>query len=243
VNLSEPLDSPSEGAFKLHRDKRGKYFLCIVEHVIRGESQAPDPDAAPKIVSLDPGVNTFLTGYEPSTGRYFELGGKGDHKYLRNLGKHLDNLIRRANLCAQRRKRYRMRRAQKRLQSRIRNLVDEAHKKWAGWLVRNYELVLLPFYEQKSKVKRGKSKLRKVTKRDMSKWSFYRFKEYIQWKALQHNCTLLLVSENHTTMTCGECGTLNKVEDRVLRCAKCATTLPRDWNAARNVFLRYISGI
>jgi len=60
----------------------------------RSENQAPfiDPLAPSRILSIDPGVRTFLTGYNPLDGSYVEWG-KGDMNRIERLGKYLDDLI------------------------------------------------------------------------------------------------------------------------------------------------------
>ncbi|KAG9307117.1 hypothetical protein G9A89_016945 [Geosiphon pyriformis] len=94
-----------------------------------------------EICSLDPGVCTFQTWYSPTRG-CGEIGGNNAQKLVR-ICLALDRLI---SLTAQApaKKRNSMRRAQARMRQRIRNLVDEVHKKTALWLVKMFDIIIIP---------------------------------------------------------------------------------------------------
>lgn len=82
--------------------------------------------------------------------------------------------------------------------------------------------------------------------RAMLTWAPYRFKQRLLMKANMggvNQCQVVIVDEHHTTMTCGECGHLNRKvgTSKVFQCPSCLSTMPRDWNAARNIFLRFVS--
>jgi putative transposase len=138
-----------------------------------------------------------------------------------------------------------MRKAQMRLRLRIRNLVDEFHKKLALWLVSNFELVLLPEYDSSNMVNKATRKISRPSVRAMLTWAPYRFKQRLLMKSKlgDERCRVVIVKEPYTTKTCGECGHLNREvgANKVFDCPYCLTTLPRDWNAARNVFLRFVA--
>ena len=193
-------------------------------------------------------MRTFLTGYEPSTGRYIEWG-KGDMFRIERLGAHLDYLISRTAKNAvnhgSKRQRYKMRKAQLRLRLRIRNLVDEFHKKLVAWLLSEYELVLLPEFASSGMVRKqlGKRRISRPCVRAMLTWSFYRFKQRLLMKTRDTSCCVVIVGEHNTTMTCGRCGHMNRNvgSDKVFTCPACGFVIPRDWNAARNIFLRYLA--
>jgi len=143
-------------------------------------------------------------------------------------------------------RRFKMRKAQLRMRLKIRNLVDEFHKKLTKWLVENYELILLPEYNTSNMANKKRSrKISKPSVRAMMTWSPYRFKQRLLMKAkLEGNtCQVVIVSEHHTTMTCGECGCLNRNvgASKMFECSGCLSTMPRDWNAARNIFLRHVT--
>jgi putative transposase len=245
LRTSEPLPDVINYDCRLQRTRLGHYYFCLLLPAQPSDNQAritTDTNETPKILAIDPGVRTFLTGYEPSTGRYIEWG-KGDKNRIERLGVHLDNLMSRTAKSKSARQKYKMRKAQWRMRLRIRNLVDEFHKKLVKWLHDNYELVLLPAFETSGMVRTSHRRISRPSVRAMLTWAFYRFKQRLLMKTVDSSCCVIIVDEHHTTMTCGRCGCLNRNvgASKVFECPACDIVLPRDWNAARNIFLRYLA--
>jgi putative transposase len=210
---------------------------CNVE--VRGDSQAPEPS----IISLDPGVRTFMTGYDVN-GRVVEWSPKDISKLYRLL-KCLDKMQSMAALKSTRhRKRYRLRKAMVRQRRRIRHLVDEMHKKCAKWLCENYHGILLPEFNSSEMVKRGRRRLGNKSVRKMLTWSHYRFKQRLLAKAREYPWVkVIIVTEEFTSKTCGCCGSINiKLGgSKVFRCRDCKMILDRDVNGARNIWLKWMT--
>jgi putative transposase len=99
------------------------------------------PTKADGIIALDLGVRTFLTGFD---GRKFLEFGNGDIGRITRLCQHLDNLASRIARDPNKKRRRSMRRAAQRMRTKIRDLIDEAHKQIAHYLTRNYRLIFLP---------------------------------------------------------------------------------------------------
>jgi putative transposase len=245
LRTSEPLPETILYDCRLQRTRLGHYYFCLLLPGQASDNQARVPllvETAPLIIAIDPGVRTFATGYEPGTGRYMEWG-KGDMKRIERLCKHLDNLMSRTTKEPSQRRRYKMRKAQMRMRNKIRNLVDEFHKKFVKLLVDTYDLVLLPTYESSDMVNKSIRKISRPSVRAMLTWAPYRFKQRLLMKSHNTQCNVVIVDEHHTTMTCGECGHANRNVGgaKVFKCPTCLSTFPRDWNAARNIFLRFVS--
>jgi putative transposase len=64
-------------------------------------------------------------------------------------------------------KRYRYKKAGARIQRRIRNLVDEFHKKTTKWACENYSTIFLPKFETQKMVSISQKKLNSKTARNM----------------------------------------------------------------------------
>jgi putative transposase len=72
------------------------------------------------------------------------------------------------------------------------------------------------------------------------------FRRMLSYKAIRHGGGTLEVSENYTTQTCSECGTLPPsrprgiagLAKRVWSCSDCGTVYDRDVNAALNILRR-----
>ena len=108
----------------------------------------------------------------------------------------------------------------------------------------SYDLILLPEYKSSGMVTSDTRVISRPTVRAMMHWAFYRFKQRLLMRADDASgCRVLVVTEHYTTKTCGECGNMNHHVGpaRVFECPTCLTRLPRDWNAARNIFLRTLA--
>jgi len=188
------------------------------------------------IIALDPGVRSFLTGFD--TEGFLDIA-KGDFGRITRLCHYLDDLQSRMSQ-APRQKRRRMRQAAFRLRERIRNLVDECHRKVAAFLTDNYRLIFLPTFESAKMVARAGRKFGSKTARAMLTWAHYRFKQFLKFQAQKKNVVVVDVSEAYTSKTCTKCGHIHTKLGgaKVFRCPKCNHRLPRDWQGALGVMLR-----
>ena len=142
------------------------------------------------------------------------------------------------------RKRYRLKRAARRIQVKIRNLVDDLHKRLCKWLCLSFRSVLLPEFKASQVVRRGKRRISSKTARAMCTWSHYRFRQRLLNKSQLYSwSTVSIVNEAYTSKTCGACGTINKkLEDKkTFKCNTCGVVMDRDANGARNILLRHLT--
>jgi len=192
---------------------------------------------------LDPGVRTFMTGYDPA-GLAVEFGGGPTNGFLWRLANTANGI--RARMMkpgVSHQKKRRMRRAADRIQTRIRNMVDELHYKFAAWVCANYDLVLLPEFQVSNMVKRarGRRRINRTTVSRMYTLAHCRFREFMKHKAKQRGVTLLLVNEAYTSKTCGNCGRMHNVGSRkVFHCPFCHVIVDRDIAAARNIAIKFV---
>ena len=112
-----------------------------------------------RVVALDPGIRSFLTIYSESVCGWV---GRGDFGRIQRLCAHLDDVLGQI-AKAKGKRRQRLRKAAARARNRIKNLIDELHHKTARFLVDNFDIILLPTFETKDMVKRGKRKIRSKT--------------------------------------------------------------------------------
>ncbi len=208
-----------------------EYYLCVSYHTATTLKREPNG----RVVALDPGVRTFLTYFHEHG-----FGWLGHHAInrIQRLCSHLDNLLSRATK-ADRQSRKNMRRAANRIRKRIRNLVDELHKKIAQYLVDNFDIILLPTFETSDMCKRSKRKLRKKSVRQMLTLSHYRFKQFLKHKAKETGCIVLDVNEAYTSKTVSWTGEI--IQDlggsKVIR-DSAGNFMDRDLNGARGILLR-----
>ncbi|MEQ9668848.1 RNA-guided endonuclease InsQ/TnpB family protein [Coleofasciculus sp. G2-EDA-02] len=226
---SEPIPEQVEFATQLVRDRK-RWFACIpvIEEI--------EPRILDKVIALDPGVRTFLTGYD---GDSFVEFGKADIGRIQRLCSHLDKLMGRAALASRKQKRS-YKRAATRLRIRIRNLVDECHKQVANYLTRQYKVILLPTFETSKMVVKSKRKLHTKTARQMLTWGHYRFECHLKQSANKRGVVVIDVNESYTSKTCTKCGfNHNKLGgSKTFKCPNCSHEHDRDWGGARNIMIR-----
>jgi len=108
-----------------------------LEKLIIGESQT-------RIVSLDPGIRSFITFYSLEHSGHL---GKGDFSRIQRLCSHLDNLISKRDLTKNKQKRRSLTKASRKMRAKIKNLITEIHHKTAKFLTDNFDVILLPTFE------------------------------------------------------------------------------------------------
>ena len=232
---SEVIPDASLYATQLIKDKSGDWFCVFLEEA------KPIAQQENRIIALDPGVRTFLTGFD---GQNFLEVGSSDMGRINRLCKYLDELMSRISLSKAAKERQKMRKAASRLRSKIRNLVDDCHKKTASYLAKNYQVILLPKFETSEMTNRSKRKIRSKTARQMLTWAHYRFKQVLKNKAELSGCQVIDVTEEFTSKTCTKCGHIHTKlgGSKVFRCPVCDHVIPRDWNGALGIMLKALSG-
>ncbi|WP_435388455.1 RNA-guided endonuclease InsQ/TnpB family protein, partial [Laspinema olomoucense] len=228
--VSEPIPKTCDQGTQLVFTK-GRWFAVFPEPV------SVTPTEATGVIALDPGVRTFMTGFDGS--RFLEFGS-GDIGRITRLCQHLDDLMSSIAKEPSRSRRRRMRQAAQRMRSKIRNLVDEAHKQIAHYLTHNYSVIFLPTFETSDMVAKVKRKIKSKTARAMLTWAHYRFKLTLRHQAEITGTTVVDVTEEYTSKTCTHCGHVHSKlgGSKVFRCPECGFTLSRDWNGAFGIFLK-----
>ena len=214
------------------------------------------------IISLDPGIRTFQTGYSPD-GIVVKFG-ETQIEQIKKLHQRIDklksdrtkivhgyNFINRympdskSSIMKTESKRIGQRRRgmkakQARLEKKVYDVTSNLHNQVGAYLTNNFEHILLPEFGTSEMVKQNK--LQACTKRMMNSLSFYRFKEKLKEQCLRKNRNLHIVSEAFTTKTCPTCGQLNDIKsERVYRCPVCTYELDRDIHGSRNILIRFLS--
>jgi transposase len=241
IKSNEQIPEKLNYTSRLKKTLLNKYYLCIPEPLNKvGENQALG-----KMIFIDPGVKTFLTGYDPS-GKIIQWGEKDIGvisrllHYKRKLQSKMNSKWSKTSIfmfkSSNRRKMFK---AILRINNRIYNLVNELHKKLSKWLVENYQYIFIP--------KLNFHKCKKLNKKSKSKMASYRhcaFVDRLKNKTREVSNTYVLeINEAYTSKTCSECGNQHqslKNKD-IYECTKCQLKIGRDINASKNVMLRYFT--
>ncbi|MEA5582600.1 transposase [Nodularia harveyana UHCC-0300] len=226
------------------------YYLTVPEDVPQQKS-----DNQGRVVALDPGIRTFITFFSECS--FGEIGTAANLQ-IQKLCFRLDKLISKFTKakCKQRR---RMKLAASRLRGKIKNLVDELHKKTARFLVDNFDIILLPTFETSQMSKkvresglgvspsvgtpepvRAKRRIRSKSVRQMLTLSHYRFKQFLKHKAFETNKVVMDVNEAYTSKTVSWTGEIipNLGGAKFVKSPSDGQMMSRDMNGARGIFLR-----
>lgn len=241
IKTSEKLPEQLNYTCRLKRTQLNKYYLCIPEPLqMKSENQALG-----KMIFIDPGVKTFLTGYDPS-GKIIQWGEKDIGvisrllHYKRKLQSKMSSKWKKTSiLMFKSSNRRKMFKAILRINNRIYNLVNELHKKLSKWLVENYQYIFIP--------KLNFHNCKKLNKKSKSKMASYRhcaFVDRLKNKTREISNTYVLeINEAFTSKTCSKCGNQHqslKNKD-IYECSECQLKIGRDINASKNVMLRYFT--
>lgn len=227
---SEPIPVECDYGTELVKTRDGRWFAIFPE-----ATETTD-QGQQGVIALDPGVRTFLTGYD---GQSFIEFGKADIARIVRLCQHLDDLISRMSKTNARHRR-KMRQAADRMRSKIRNLIDEAHKKIAHFLATNYRVVILPRFEPSGMILKAQRKIRSKTVRSMLNWAHYRFSQTLKWQCQKHGSVLVRMNEAYTSKTCAHCGHIHTKlgGSKIFKCPHCGVVIDRDFNGALGIFLK-----
>lgn len=189
------------------------------------------------IISLDPGLRTFMTGLtEDETIKIGTNVNKDIKKYVTRLNKINDNKkipkkIKKKN--------------EEMINRKIYNKVNDLHWKTIKFLVVNFKNILLGDMSAKGIVKKNSSVLDNETKVACLRTRFYEFRQRLEYKCMLTKTNYKLVNEYYTSKTCSLCG--NYKDDlqgeKIYECNKCNNKIDRDVNGCRNIFIRGISKI
>jgi putative transposase len=221
----------------------GEFHLLLPRQLEKFEHKtiAPKP-----VVAIDPGVRTFSTLYDPVDDIYTEWG-KNDMGMIYRMIHHISKLQSKIDKTTNRHgRKWRMKRALRRMYKRVKNLVTDFHYRFSHWLCSNYQVILLPYYDIRNMVRRGCRKINNKTVRGMLTWSPCTFRDRLIGVSRRYpGCHVRLLSEAWTSKTCRDCGFLHHKlgGNKVFKCPSCFSQYPRDEGGASNIFLRHITSL
>jgi putative transposase len=245
IRSSEELPATLEHDSRITKDKENRYWLCIptpITEELLFKNQEDYPHRMGKVCSIDPGVRTFATIYG-SDGRMIEIG-KGSIGRLVKMSIALDKLHSKCDQKETRhRKRYKYKKAMRRIHRRVKDLVRELHLKLAKFLCSSYQIILLPSFNSQHMTNKLKRKITSKTARQMLTWSHFSFQQFLLHKVREYvDVKVRIVTEEYTSQTCSHCGELNKKigGKKKFKCPSCKSWMDRDLNASKNILIKNI---
>jgi hypothetical protein len=151
-------------------------------------------------------------------------------------------------------RRWRMRRALWRIWDKKKNMIRDAHRKFALHMSRKFSVLLIPRFSAQGMVRKSVKKegievvkgrnIGKGTVKAMLNWAHYSQRQrLLQLADRTEGFTVIEVVEPWTSRTCSACGYLvPKTRSKTFQCGqeRCEMTCDRDLNAAKNILLRYV---
>lgn len=206
--------------------KNGKFYMLVKKKLTINKNNNKN-----KIISLDPGHKTFLTGL--SNDCLLEIGKNVDKKIRKRLNK-MDKIKKQKRSEVKNKRKHLLKHEKK-----LSNYVNNLHWQIANYLTSNYSHILLGNYSTKNMVESNKSN--KMNKRIGSSLKFYQFRQKLIYKSIIKDCKFSLVDEYNTTKSCSNCSTLNNIgSSREYNCKQCLQLYTRDTNSCKNILLRAI---
>jgi len=93
---------------------------------------------------------------------------------------------------------------------------------------------------------RQTARLRKKQRKDLHKWNFFQFEQFITYKAQARGMKIEYVDARFTSQKCSSCSYIsrsNRQSQSVFKCKHCGFSLNADLNASRNIRQNYLDAI
>lgn len=207
---------------------KNTYTLFVPYEIKHTEDKKKD-----EIISIDPGMRTFMTGY--TLDNVLNIGN--NNKYIEEKLNKIHKLdeLRRKHKSKLLKKQYFM------VQQKLENAVDDLHWKTCKYLCENYKVIVIGKMSTKSITKRKDLSTR--VKELLLYQRHYVFRQRLKAKCEEYKVKLIEVNEHQTSLTCGICGEHNKTlgSSKIFNCKKCNLKIDRDLNGARNILIKCIT--
>src|SRR3972149_669284 len=227
-----------ESPIRIQKTRTGHWYLCIPSET---HEIVPENQGNLKLVSLDPGVRTFLTGYCPD-GELIKIGDN-DINRIRNYCLKTDKFISKIGKMNGKEK-YRCQKAKLKRFEKVRHTILDCHRKVVRYVVDNFDVIILPLFQTSAMSKRGNRKIHSKTVRNMLTWAHYKCRMMLadDLRKYPHK-RLILTTEEYTSKTCPCCGyvTMDLGGNISFKCDKSKTIIDRDVNGSRNILIKYLT--
>lgn len=186
-----------------------------------------------KVISLDPGIRTFMTGI--SEKKAIKIGD-GVTEKLKRILRRKDNIMKNKEIPQKIKKKN-----ERLCNKKIYNLTNDLHWQSLNYLTKNYENIFIGNMSTKEIISNDKN-LEKITKRLGCALRLYEFRMRLKYKCSITNTKYKIVNESYTSKTCSICGNIKNDLGglKLYSCENCGLKIDRDVNGARNIYLRNI---
>jgi putative transposase len=223
---------------KIMKDIYGDYYLYLAYDMKLKEMKYNENKNC--VCSCDPGIRTFQTTYDPEGNVHHFCD---DMSKIDNICRDIDDIRSSISKEKNRNKKKRLRHRMLLREKRVKNMIRDMHYKIANYICSNYNICLIPTFTSNSPTIR--KSLSKKSNRFLGILSHYSFRQRLKWVGRKRGTYVKEVTEEYTSKTCTNCGTLNENlgSKKKFNCDKCGLSIDRDVNGARNVFMKELKCI
>lgn len=207
--------------------KKNKVFLHMVF-----SKEVSDLEPTGKVVGIDRGIKKIAVTSESQ----FFGGGK-----ITKISKRYEKLRSALQSCGSKSAKRHLRKISKR-ENRFRTDTNHVITKR---IVNSLDKGTVIAIEKLTGIREG-VKLRKKQRKDLHKWNFFQFEQFLTYKANTKGINVEYVDARYTSQKCSVCGYIsrsNRQHQSVFKCKHCGFSLNADLNAARNIRQNYLDAI
>lgn len=226
--------------------EHGRWFVCALEEI---ETHAGAENQGLRVASIDPGVRTFATVF--SINKAYKLGDDFYSKKVFPLLLKIDKLISKRQKFLNEKHdfdsqffknemKYFTKKINK-LRNRIDDLISDLHRRVAYFLVKKFDLILLPSFKTKNMSTKIGRKIHSKTVRSMLGLKHYQFQQTMKWMCKKYGKTLQIVNEAYTSKTMSWNGEIKENLGKSKTISDKKILVNRDINGARGIMLRALS--
>lgn len=207
--------------------RRNKVFLNIVF-----SKDVSDPEATGKVVGIDRGIkkiavtseNQFFGGghIKKVSKRYEKIRSVLQFRGSKSAKRHLQKISKKEN--------------------RFRTDTNHVVTKRIVESLDSGDVIAL----EKLTGIRQNMRLRKKQRKDLHKWNFFQFEQFLTYKANARGIGIEYVDARYTSQKCSVCGYVsrsNRQFQAIFKCKHCGFSLNADLNASRNIRQNYLDAI
>lgn len=228
---SEPVINYEKVIDKVAIIKYDCKYDCFTLFIRKELKQNQHSIKTQKIISLDPGLRTFMTG----------VSNEHVVEYAPNLKKKIMTCLKKIDGIKSNKDVKNKKRCLHKYEKYLENYINDVHWQIVNDLTSNYNHIFLGNFSTKDMVEY--KKMDKKNKRLANAVKMFQFRQKLKYKCLIKGCKFKLIHEHKTSMICSNCGNENKGlgKSKIYNCNKCNKIYDRDINAAKNILLKGIN--
>jgi len=207
--------------------RRNGVYLHIVF-----EKEISDVPPNGKVVGIDRGINKLAVA---SNNQFFDGG------HIKHVSNRYEKLRSKLQSCGSKSAKRHLRKLSKK-ENRFRADVNHTISKR---IVQSLEPGTTIVLEDLKSIRQN-ARFRKKQRKQLHKWNFFQFQQFLTYKAEAKGIRVEYVDSRYTSQKCSVCGYIsrsNRLHQSIFKCKHCGFSLNADLNASRNIRQNYLDAI